>query len=466
MLLAFNTGLSIYYSIYYTQISEQNRIYEGKYRNFRYDLDDSLPFLSLEDDPSILLDNPDRGFRMESYITLGTNLAYPSANLTYADEADSLTSEGAYASLQNQITLFASDKPRIIQQYVYLTLYTNTSEIPTRAFDQLTSYFEHIRSLNLKLLLRFAYTTEGNLNDPTQEIMIGHIHQLKQWFSINVQLVADVVYCLQFGFIGFWGEGHSYHEDYEISRILGEVFEMVPEWMYINVRTLDFYYEVPGQYRYRAGIHDDYLVGTWHIWNALPNDPYKRAYYREVFKQTINDGELPWGSEVQEKGLLIKGCDFIQSCIDYSFSTLSIVHDYIGSSSDNPYTMYRWKSEYLNAQIFNKNEWNFNPHLLDNSGQISIFEYLKYHLGYQLVLSNFTMKQLSLLLKYSDNSTKMMNLTFTPHGLNYFGQFLYNIDVDSNNLSEAHLKLTNSRNGDYVRFGNKIPASEGFYRLV
>jgi hypothetical protein len=485
-LFALNTGLSVYFSINYTQRAEQNRIYEGRYRHFRYDLDASIPFLTLSDNPDILLDNPDRGFRVESYITLGTNLGYPTPNLTSEDAPIVLTSEGAYASLHNQLTLYDPDKPQIIQQYVYLTLFADTPELPASALEQLTEYFEYIRSLQLKILLRFAYTTENNLQDPSQEIMIGHIRQLKHWFATHDQLVADVVYCLQLGFIGFWGEGHSYHEPYDIPRIIGEVFEMIPAWMYMNVRTLEYYYNVPGQYRLRAGIHDDYLIGAWHFWNVFPDDPYQRAYYRNLFKGTINDGEAPWGYEFELQGYRLDAKDFIQTCIDYSLSTLSITHNYIEAGIDKTYAMYHWKSEYLNANTFHQNGWVVNPHLLDSSGQISIFDYLKYHLGYQLVLSNLTlqngqigfmisnfgfaaplnMDQLQLKLTYTDNSSEMIDLTFNPHGLNSFAQLVYFADVDLANLAEAHIKLTNSRNGDYIRFGNSIPTVEGFYRLV
>ncbi|MFX0103371.1 MAG: DUF4874 domain-containing protein [Candidatus Hodarchaeota archaeon] len=454
-----------------------------KRSSFEYEIDNSIPLLTHGDNTSILLENPDRGFRMESYMTLGTNISYPSKIITGADEQTVPTLDGANASLQVQLQRYAMDSPRIIQQYIYLTLYTNQSVIPQKAFDQLTAYFEYVRSLNIKILLRFAYINERNLVDPTDVVLFAHIAQLKDWFEDNEQLVADTVYCLQLGFIGWWGEGHSNIFEYDVPDVITAVCEMVPSWMYVNCRTLWYHDQTPEQYKSRMGIHDDFMVGYYDGGNTvMPDIKLDQLIYRDLFQETINDGELPWGSD----GRYIDGMGVTRYAYDYSLSTLSIVHNYIESGLGNPYNMYRWKSEYLDENDFKSNGWNYNPRLLDENGEISIFEYLKYHLGYQLVLSNletdndtlgfmisnygfaapFNMDTLSLQIGRINGSTEYRNLTYTPHDLYTFHQLVYSVSLDLDTVENASVKLLNSRNNDYVRFGNNIVSSNGYYQLI
>nr|MDO8110313.1 hypothetical protein [Candidatus Sigynarchaeota archaeon] len=84
-----------------------SRLNTGKPRAFAHGMDSSLPFLTYSDNTSVLLDNPDRGFRMETYMTLGTNMFYPSRLITPADEEAVPTLDSANASLQQQIQKYA-----------------------------------------------------------------------------------------------------------------------------------------------------------------------------------------------------------------------------------------------------------------------------------------------------------------------------------------------------------------------
>jgi len=477
------SGISIFATIQYSY----RQLYGEKLRSFKYDIDNSIPFLTIEDNTSILLDNPDRGFRMEAYLTLGTNLSYPWRNITQADEELVPTSSGGYENIQNQLKIYGTDNPKIVQQYIYLTLYRERKEIPATALNQLKLYFEYLRNLDIKMLLRFAYRNEQNEVDPTADIVFAHIAQLKTWFQNNAQLITDTVYCLQLGFLGYWGEGWGYTVDYDVPAVITAVCEMMPNWMYLNVRTLGYYNQTPVQYRSRVGIHDDFLVGYHDEWSTvMPDDEFKKPYYRDLFQRTINDGEMVWGEYQGRNGAYIDGLIVTHYVYDYSLSTLSIVHNYIESGLAKPYNMYRWKSEYLNARIFGQYGWNYNPHLLNTQGNISIFEYLKYHLGYQLVLSNltttnnqvgfmlsnygmaapFNMDKLVVQVAYKNGSIENCTPTYTPHGLYAFGQLFYSVAVDSENLNAVRVKLFNSRNNNYVRFGNKIDVSNGFYTIL
>nr|MDO8117426.1 DUF4832 domain-containing protein [Candidatus Sigynarchaeota archaeon] len=247
-----------------------------------------------------------------------------------------------------------------------------------------------------------------------------------------------------------------------------------------------YYYKTPLQYRSRMGIHDDYLVGYNVYGTPMPDNPVQQPYYRGLFQRTINDGELPWGGEPTNNGIYIDGTNTTRYIYDCSMSTLSIVHNYIESGLGNPYNMYRWKAEYLDANAFEARDWNYNPNLLDDEGKISIFEYLKYHLGYQLVLSNlatgngklhfmvsnygfaapFNMDRLVLQTRYANGSVQHVNLAFTPHALYAFRQLVYSVALDLDGVDHVSVKLCNSRNGDHVRFANNIESTGGFYELL
>jgi hypothetical protein len=480
IMVAASYSINVLFTVYY----KSNRYTSEKFHAFRYGIDNSIPFLTGSDNTSILLENPDRGFRMESYLTLGTNISYPYRLITPADEEAVPMLDGANASLQLQLQTYEQDKPKIIQQYIYLTLYRNRTIIPQKALDQLTTYFEYIRNLKIKMLLRFAYENENNVADPAQDTILAHVAELKIWFQNNSQLVADTVYCLQLGFLGWWGEGHSYKIYYDVPTIIAAVCEMVPSWMYVNVRTLGYYYQTPEQYRSRVGIHDDFLEGKYNAGTSFPENLLLHPYYRDLYQRTINDGELPWGSCQCPPN--IDGTATTKYIYDYSLSTLSIVHNYIESGLNYTYNMYQWKTEYLDANAFENYGWNYNPNLLNGNGEISIFEYLKYHLGYQLVLSNlttnhgklgfmisnygfvapFNMDRLVLQVECINGSMQNVSLTYTPHGLYTYHQLVYSVALNFTNVESVGVKLFNSKNSDYVRFGNNIESDDGYYKLV
>lgn len=77
-----------------------------------------------------------------------------------------------------------------------------------------------IRDAGVKIIPRFVYTTRSNkgncpegficppYGDAEKDMVIQHISQLKPFFHDN----ADVIACVQLGFIGTWGE--QYYTDY------------------------------------------------------------------------------------------------------------------------------------------------------------------------------------------------------------------------------------------------------------
>jgi hypothetical protein len=86
--------------------------------------------------------------------------------------------------------------------------------------DNVQKDFDNARTAGVKLIVRFAYTItthQGSCpeksicppyGDAPKEIVLNHIFQLKPLLQKN----ADVIACMQLGFIGIWGE--NYYSDY------------------------------------------------------------------------------------------------------------------------------------------------------------------------------------------------------------------------------------------------------------
>lgn len=86
--------------------------------------------------------------------------------------------------------------------------------------DKIKNDFKIARQAGIKLIPRFTYTIKANAGscpegficppygDASKETILNHISQLKPLLNEN----ADVIACVQMGFIGTWGE--NYYTDY------------------------------------------------------------------------------------------------------------------------------------------------------------------------------------------------------------------------------------------------------------
>ncbi|SEF73431.1 protein of unknown function [Nonomuraea solani] len=77
-----------------------------------------------------------------------------------------------------------------------------TSPISQAALDQLRQQLDTVRAAGLKMILRFAYTTSTDGADASRTQVLAHLDQLAPYLSGN----KDVIYLMQAGFIGAWGE--------------------------------------------------------------------------------------------------------------------------------------------------------------------------------------------------------------------------------------------------------------------
>ncbi len=107
----------------------------------------------------------------------------------------------------------------LLFRYIILKGYTK-KDLPQSLLDNIQQDFDAIRSAGIKIILRFCYTVETNggacsegfvcppYGDANKENVLSHIAQLKPVLQSN----ADVIACMQLGFVGIFGE--NYYSDY------------------------------------------------------------------------------------------------------------------------------------------------------------------------------------------------------------------------------------------------------------
>lgn len=378
------------------------------------------------DSADLLLTNPDRGFRMETYITLGDPLqSYP------------LNNDDPYENAEKAFQKYKADGVTLCQVYVYLSNY-NDRALDALAFEQMKKYFELFRKNGIRMLLRFTYGTES-VDDAPYKVVRCHIEQLKAWFSANETLINDTLYCLQTGIIGYWGEGHSYHnlKKDDIKKVIADVRSLAPEGIYTQVRTYELFCLVADEDIKNVGIHDDYIVGDmYHEWAFCPKSQTKE-FNKSIAhaKTTVNDGEMPWGRETvkTEDGIVtlnaIDGRAVLKQLADYSMTSFSLEHNYCENGNKN--SIAQWKEDYLRLDEATDLGITVNPQLFkDKDGndiRLSVYDILRYHLGYQLVLSNYTENNGKI-------SFSVTNYGFAaPLNFNYFALVCKN---QSNNKSD------------------------------
>ncbi|MBO4605584.1 MAG: DUF4832 domain-containing protein [Bacteroidales bacterium] len=120
------------------------------------------------------------------------------------------------------------------------------SPISQEYLNYLDANMDALRRNGFKCVLRFAYKRSYSENahpwDPTQEVINGHVEQLKPFFQKN----ADVIFVLEAGFIGTFGEWYytdNYNfdpktvEDYIPRRgLLDRLLAAVPDKRQIAIR--------------------------------------------------------------------------------------------------------------------------------------------------------------------------------------------------------------------------------------
>lgn len=357
-----------------------------------------------------LRSNPDRGWRLEAYV-----------NVANTSEDGQTPQEDPTFNLWNNLAKeqYREFSPQLTQVYFYLTGYKQTEILPEYAFDRMQAVFDRAKELGIKLVVRFAYQSDmySGAGDAEDSIMLAHMKQLKPLLEKN----ADLIYSIEAGFLGVWGEWHSYDRSgiqHDEKALLEGIIDMVPDGIYLQVRypyILHCIDEASPSYSRigEIGIHNDSFFGYKYNPSAYPMIPVPDGTVlpEEVTEEDISfykynwdkamemslcapmGGELFWGFETDES----QYTDAYDALIQYSLfrqSIFSLYHGYkedIGNEDGSGvYSMLDWGNTVLSPQWLDENNIPYDPlYFTDGNGEATernVLEFITDHLGYRLKL--------------------------------------------------------------------------------
>jgi hypothetical protein len=135
-----------------------------------------------------IIANPERGLQKYS--------------ITASDYATSIGANNLSVSNLNTWKN-GNDKVTIVYRYFMLDAFLN-SNINSTYLNNIQADFDNIRTAGLKIIVRFSYSNVQSsvAQQPTKAQILIHISQLSAILNAN----KDVIFSLQAGFIGTWGE--------------------------------------------------------------------------------------------------------------------------------------------------------------------------------------------------------------------------------------------------------------------
>lgn len=214
--------------------------------------------------------------------------------------------------------------------------------------NRLNQSFENVRKGGVKAIVRFAYDYCACPDAPLN-VVLGHIQQLKPFFTEN----ADVIAYVQAGFIGMWGEWHSssngLDSDANKLKIRDALMDAIPSSIMIQFRyPPDFpkWYNAPlaanqaftGTTQARTAFHNDcYLANNTDL-GTFPKgltDPLKD--YTNKMTEFVPFGGETCGTSEGSSQLRMSCADILREGKFFHQTYLNLYYDANFHA--------RWKSE-------------------------------------------------------------------------------------------------------------------------
>lgn len=347
------------------------------------------------------LQNPERGFRYEALVG-------------ELEEADT-------AKIDRFFETYRSDGVSVTQAYCYLTPYYDC-DIPQEKLDALQASFDKARRLGVKYLLRFAYEADDVKEGPTCERILSHIRQLTPIVRDNI----DVIYVLQTGWVGLWGEFHgSIHgiekDPVSVARIVEATLEMLPEGHFTMMRRIAYKEtalrilgderEISAETAFsdaphaRIGFFNDGTLANFNDGGTFPEEyPYSEHGNREFDRVCREgafmpvDGELYWTSPGVTNPLYANGLRAIERFRDHHYTTFSMRHAFSELDRQMKWTIDYWKETPVDAAFLDAFGFDYDPDYFEGVQCRSTFEFIRDHLGYRIKLKSSRTEADSLVL--------------------------------------------------------------------
>lgn len=182
--------------------------------------------------------NPERGFYLhtENHVYKGSPTCLSSSELEAHKTGDCGT---------------------LVLMVCYLDSFLTTPTLPSEVLTGFDTDMQKLRNKGMKCILRFAYPqgtygkgSNESGKDATLDIALAHLSQYKQHLKDN----ADVIYVVQAGIVGAWGEWYysdnfgnqTSHMNEKRKTLVDSLLKIVPEDRYIQLRTPLFKTEYVG----------------------------------------------------------------------------------------------------------------------------------------------------------------------------------------------------------------------------
>lgn len=201
----------------------------------------------------------------------------------------------------------------------YLGFYLNdfmegNGDISSDFLKKIQDCMDALREGGAKCILRFAYKDRESDKpwDASEKTVLHQVEQLKPLLQKN----EDVIFVLQAGFVGVWGEWYytdnfvfqpSSDADYQPRRHLADaLLDALPASRKIQVRTPQFKMRMyglsvkdtltyatanKGTALSRIGGHNDCFGASSEDWGTFDNEPSDRAFWKAETRYTVMGGE-------------------------------------------------------------------------------------------------------------------------------------------------------------------------------
>ncbi|MBR4809542.1 MAG: DUF4874 domain-containing protein [Bacteroidales bacterium] len=172
-----------------------------------------------------------------SFTEADGKVANPERGLYYAHECHS----DKYPMETSQVKSKRTSGRTVCLIEFYLTEFMSGS-ISSAYLKTIQDSFDAVRDGGAKAIVRFAYRDHNSSSedqDPSAEIVLKHISQVKPILQKN----EDVLFCLQAGFIGTWGEWYyttHFNDMRSRKQVTDALLDAVPASRQIQLRTPAF----------------------------------------------------------------------------------------------------------------------------------------------------------------------------------------------------------------------------------
>lgn len=305
---------------------------------------------------------------------------------------------------------YVRDGITITQAYCYLSDFVG-KPISDEKIAALEADFARARKEGVKFLLRFAYDYPMDVRpSPSADAIIAHIRQLTPVVRRNI----DVIYTLQTGWVGAWGEFHSSLNGVEndpesVAAIVGATLEMLPQGHFTMMRRIEYKEkalkamgasvdEVTAETAFsteptaRIGFFNDGTLANWWDGGTFVGEPYAQEGQHE-FDRVMHegkylpvDGELFWtgdgGGHFPEFG---NGLRAIYRLSRHCYTTFSLVHSF--SELDmrpERSTLDFWKDTPVIPAILDDFGILYDPDYFEGVPYRTSYDFIRDHLGYRI----------------------------------------------------------------------------------